>query len=192
MVEALTRNWWALVVRGVLAILFGVAALSWPGMTLVTLTMLFGGFALLFGIVTLALAVGNWNAREDHWLLLIEGILGVVIGLLTYRSPGLTTVTLVLYVAAWALIVGGLRIVSAVRLRKEIQGEWWLVLSGILSLLAAVALMWNPMAGALALVWVIGIYAIIMGIAEIGAGFRLHAFGRRWEARRTGAPAPSM
>ncbi|MGE5531854.1 MAG: HdeD family acid-resistance protein [Bacteroidota bacterium] len=192
MVEALTRNWWALVVRGVLAILFGVAALSWPGITLMTLTLLFGAFALLFGIVTLALAVSNWHVREDHWLLLIEGILGVAIGLLTYRSPGLTAVTLVLYVAAWALIVGGLRIVAAVRLRNEIRGEWWLVLSGVLSLLAALVLMWNPMAGALALVWVIAVYAIIMGIAEIGAGFRVRAFGRRWEARPTGAPAPSM
>ncbi|MHB8996326.1 MAG: HdeD family acid-resistance protein [Armatimonadota bacterium] len=192
MIEILTRNWWALVVRGLLAIGFGVLALTWTQITLISLTLLFGAFALLFGIVTLAMAVGGWHVREDRWLLLVEGILGVAIGLLTYRSPGLTAVTLVLYVAAWTLIIGVLRIATAIRLRKEIEGEWWLALSGVLSLLAAVVLMWNPLVGAVALVWLIALYAIVLGIAEIGAGLRLRAFGRRLEARLTGAPAPSM
>jgi uncharacterized membrane protein HdeD (DUF308 family) len=192
MIEILTRNWWALVVRGLLAIGFGVLALTWTQITLISLTLLFGAFALLFGIVTLAMAVGGWHVREDRWLLLVEGALGVAIGLLTYRSPGLTAVTLVLYVAAWMLIIGGLRIAAAIRLRKEIEGEWWLALSGVLSLLAAVVLMWNPLLGAVALVWVIALYAIVLGIAEIGVGLRMRAFGRRVEAKLTGSPAPSM
>lgn len=192
MLGILTRDWWALVVRGVLAIVFGLVALTWTEMTLVSLTLLFGAFALLFGVVTLAMAIGGWRVREDRWLLLVEGALGVAIGLLTYRSPGLTAVTLVLYVAAWTLIIGVLRIAAAIRLRKEIEGEWWLALGGVLSLLAAVVLMWNPVVGALALVWVIAVYAIVFGIAEIAAGLRLRAFGRRVGARLTGSPAPSM
>jgi uncharacterized membrane protein HdeD (DUF308 family) len=179
MLELYTRNWWAVVLRGIVAVVFGVLALAWPGITLSTLVVLFGVFAFMDGIFALVAAIGGWSKLEDHWFLLLEGALGILIGIMAYRAPGLTAVMLVLYIAAWTLLMGVLKVVAAVRLRKEIQGEWWLGLSGVLSLVVALALMSYPLAGALAMAWLIGAYATVMGVSQVILGFRLHSLHGR-------------
>lgn len=192
MLELFTRNWWAPIVRGIVAILFGVLAFRWPGLTLFTLVLLFGAFAVIDGIFALVMAVGGWSKRDDHWLLLLEGLFGCFIGVLAYRAPGLTVVTLVLYIAAWSLITGVLKIVSAIRLRKEMEHEWLLILSGLLSLAFALVLMARPIAGALAMTWLIGIYAIVLGVMQIIFGFQLHSAHRRLVAAPSAPAAPAL
>lgn len=192
MLELLTRNWWALLVRGLVAILFGLLAFTWPGLTFFTLLLLFGAFVFVDGIFAIVMAIGGWHARDDRWLLLLQGVVGVVIGLVTYRAPGLTTVGLLLFIAAWALMTGVLKIAAAISLRKEIQGEPWLVLSGVISVLFALALMAYPVAGALGLVWFIAAYAIVVGVMEIVLAFRVRSARQRLVAPPTTTPAPSF
>jgi uncharacterized membrane protein HdeD (DUF308 family) len=191
MLALLTRNWWALIVRGTVAILFGILAFTWPGLTLAVLVMLFGAFALVDGIFAIVMAISGWHARNDRWLLLLEGGLGIIIGALAYRAPGLTTVGLLLFIAAWSLMIGLLKIAAAISLRKEIAGEGWLATSGGLSIVFAVILMSYPLAGALGMVWFIAAYAIVLGITQIVLGFRIHS-ARHRIAAATGTPAPSF
>lgn len=179
MLELFTRNWWALIIRGVVAILFGVLAFRMPGLTLVTMVLLFGAFAFVDGIFALVLAIGGWSKRDDHWPLLLEGIFGILIGIMAYRAPGITVVTVLLYIAAWSLLTGVLKIVAAVRLRKEMEHEWWLVMSGLLSLVFAMILMAYPVAGVLAMTWLIGAYAVVLGVMQIFFGFELHSVHKR-------------
>jgi uncharacterized membrane protein HdeD (DUF308 family) len=181
MFNLLTRNWWALVVRGVMAILFGVLAFSWPGITLAALVLLFGAYVLVDGIFAIVLAIGGWKERDDRGLLLLEGILGVGIGIMTYLAPEITSVGLLLYIAAWSLATGVLKIAAAIRLRRRVEGEWWLALSGVASILFAAIVMWNPVAGALGLLWFIAGYAIVFGAVLIVLGFKVRRL--RWALR---------
>ena len=146
MLDLLARNWWVLVVRGVLAMLFGVLAFIWPGITLAALVLLFGAYVLVDGLFAIVLAIGGWQERDDRWLLLLEGILGVGIGVMTFIAPEITGVGLLLFIAAWSLATGILRIAAAVRLRSQIEGEWWLALSGVAAIVFASIVMWNPAA----------------------------------------------
>jgi uncharacterized membrane protein HdeD (DUF308 family) len=173
MFDLLSRSWWTLVVRGIFAILFGILAFLWPGLTVVTLVIFFGAYALVDGIFAIVGAIGGWGKRDDHWLLLLGGLVGVGIGILTFRAPGVTTMLLVIYIAAWGLSTGILEIVAAIRLRNEIKGEWWLILSGIASVLFALLLMIFPGAGALSLIWLIASYAVVFGAMLIGLGLKL-------------------
>jgi uncharacterized membrane protein HdeD (DUF308 family) len=173
MLEILSKYWWLLVLRGLLAILFGVLAYAWPGITIATLVLFFGAFALVSGIFAVIAAFAGRKAHEDWWVLLLEGLLGILVGVLTWRAPGITALALVLYIAAWALVTGVLEIVAAIRLRKQIQGEFWLALSGLLSVAFGALLLFSPGAGALALLWIIAAYAIVFGVVLILLGFRV-------------------
>jgi uncharacterized membrane protein HdeD (DUF308 family) len=175
MFDLLARNWWVLVVRGVMASLFGVLAFIWPGITLTVLVLLFGAYALVDGIFAIVLAIGGWQERDDRWLLLLEGILGVGIGIMTALAPELTSVGLLLYIAAWSLATGVLRVAAAIRLRRHIEGEWWLALSGAAAILFGVIVMWNPIAGALGSLWFIASYAIAFGVILIVLGFKVRS-----------------
>lgn len=166
-------RWWAVLLRGIIAITFGVLAFAWPGVTVATLVLLFGFYALVDGVFSLLTALGGRRHREDRWLLALEGIVGVWAGVVTLRSPALTAVVLVFFISIWAMATGFLRIAAAIRLRKEISGEVWLALSGVLSVLFALMLMVRPAMGALALVWVIAGYALILGVFEIILGVEL-------------------
>src|SRR5581483_2812619 len=183
MFDLLTRNWWVLIVRGLLAIAFGVLAFVRPGMTLAALVIFFGAYAFVDGIFAIILAIGGWERRNDRWLLLLEGVVGLVIGFITFRAPGITALSLLLYIAAWSLAMGVLRIAASIRLRREIEGEAWLAVSGVASVLFALILLWNPVAGALAFLWVIATYAIILGAVEIFLGFKVH--GMRTHMKKT-------
>ena len=178
MVETLTRNWGLVALRGIVAILFGVLAIFYPAITLATLILLFGAYALVDGIFMALAAIANRHG-EPRWVaLLIGGLLGVAAGLVTLFMPGITAVVLVSLVAAWAILTGIAEIVAAIRLRKEITGEWILILAGVLAVAFGLLLFVRPGAGALAVVLWIGVYALIYGIVLLALGFRLRSWGR--------------
>ena len=178
MLLTLTRYWWAVVLRGVAAVLFGLMALIWPGITVIVLVALFGAYALVDGIIGLGTAVFGGRQRGRRGWLVVEGIAGVLAGIFTFAWPGVTALVLLWLIAAWAVVTGVLEIVAAVRLRREIQGEWLLALSGVISVLFGILLAVWPAAGALSVVFVIGIYAIVFGVALVGLGLRLRRLRR--------------
>ncbi len=173
MFDLLSRYWWIVVLRGTIAVIFGLLAFIWPEITLEILILFFGAYVLMDGVFSIIHAIGGWKERDDRWLLLLEGVLGVGIGISTYRAPGITVTGLLLYIAAWSLAMGILKIVAAIRLRKVIEKEWWLASSGIASVLFALLLMWFPAAGALGLLWLIAGYALIFGLILLAVGFKL-------------------
>ena len=182
MAVVLARNWWALALRGLVAVLFGLLAFVWPGLTVAMLVLLFGAYVLVDGVFAIAAAVKAPAGYDRWWVLLLEGIVGVIIGVLTFVWPAMTALVLLYFIAAWAIITGVLEITAAIRLRKSIGNEWLLVLSGVLSILFGLALMLMPGAGALAVVWLIGSYAVIFGVLLVALSFRL----RRWGSASTG------
>jgi len=172
MVHALAKNWWLLLLRGIAAIIFGLLALAWPGLTLLTLILFYGAFALVDGVLAIAAAITG-GVPGSRWWLAIVGLLGIAAGLLTFLTPGLTALVLLFFIAGWAIVTGVFEIIGAIKLRKEIDNEWLLILGGIISLLFGVGMMLAPGAGALALVWVIGAYSVVMGVIFVALAFRL-------------------
>jgi len=168
----LARYWWLILLRGIAAIIFGVLAFIWPGITLVTLVLFFGAFTLVDGVLALVHAIMGGNVGSRWWLALI-GVLGIAVGLLTFLWPGLTALVLLFFIASWAIVLGVFQIIGAIRLRKEIDNEWAIGLSGALSVLFGVVLIIAPGAGALGLIWVIAAYAIVFGVLLVLAAFKL-------------------
>lgn len=192
MVETLARNWWAVALRGAAAIIFGILALAWPRETLTVIIYLFGAYALVDGIFSgVAAIVRAAERRTDWWPLLLEAVIGIIIGVVTFFHPGFTALVLVYVIAAWALLTGIAELVAAWQLRQSIQGEWVLALAGILSILAAIVLAVNPRTGALAVIWVIGLYAIFFGVLLLGLAWRLREHNKHVEARHRGATSPA-
>jgi uncharacterized membrane protein HdeD (DUF308 family) len=173
MIETLKRHWWVPVIRGIAAIVFGIIAFAYPRLAGATLVLFFGAWVLIDGIFRIVGAIGHHASDPDWGWHLVIGILGIVVGLLTFHSPQVTALALVIYIAAWALMIGASEIAIAVKLRREIKGEWFLILMGLISILFAVMLLWNPVAGAAALIWLIAWYAVVLGILTIFFGFRL-------------------
>jgi uncharacterized membrane protein HdeD (DUF308 family) len=172
MVHALAKNWWLLLLRGIAAIIFGVLAFAWPGLTLLTLILFYGAFALVDGVLAIIAAITG-GAPAPRWWLAIIGLLGIAAGLLTFLMPGLSALVLLFFIAGWAIATGVFQIIGAIQLRKEIDNEWLLILSGVISVLFGIGMMLAPGAGALALVWVIGTYAVIIGGVLVVLAFRL-------------------
>ena len=172
MVNALAKNWWLLLLRGIAAIIFGVLAFAWPAITLLTLIMFYGAYALVDGVLAILAAIMG-GAPAPRWWLAVIGVLGIAAGIMTFMMPGLTAMVLLFFIAAWAITTGVFQIIGAIRLRKEIDNEWLLILGGIISVLFGIGIMLAPGAGALALVWVIGTYAVIEGVLFVVVSFRL-------------------
>lgn len=173
MPAVLVANWWALVLRGVAAIIFGVLTFVWPGATIAVLMIFFGVYALIDGILAIISAI---RAAEHHrrWgAFAIEGIVGILIGLFALFTPIGAAALFVSILAAWAVITGILEIVAAVHLRHHIPGGWSLILTGALSILFGILVFFAPFAGVIALVWIIAVYAILFGILWLSLGFRL-------------------
>ena len=166
----LARNWWMLVLRGVLATIFGVLALVWPGLTLLTLVILFGAYALVDGLISVIVAFARRGLDDRWWATLLRGVAGIIIGIVTFVLPGVTALVLLYFIAGWAFITGLLEIVAAIRLRHAITAEWVMILGGILSIIFGVLIVLFPGEGALSLTWLIGIYAIAFGILLIVLG----------------------
>ena len=175
----LTHNWWALAIRGVAAIIFGILAFLWPGITLMSLVLLFGAFAVTDGVFAIIAAVNAASTEKRWWWLLIEGLLSIIAGVLTFFWPGITALFLVYLIGFWAIFTGVFAIVTSIRLRKEIEGEWILALSGLLSVVFGAVLVIFPGAGALALIWWIAAYALASGVLMLILAFKL----RRWERK---------
>ena len=174
LLETLKRHWWVPVLRGVAAIIFGIIAFTHPVMAAATLVLFFGAWVLIDGIFRIVGAIRDRSDSDWGWQLVI-GILGVMVGLLTFHAPGITALALVIYIAAWALMIGATEIALAIKMRREIKGEWFLILMGLASIIFAGLLLWNPIAGAAALIWIIAWYAVIMGVLAIIFGFRLRS-----------------
>jgi uncharacterized membrane protein HdeD (DUF308 family) len=170
--DRVPRHWWALALRGLAAVVFGILAFALPGMTLALLVLLFGAYALVEGVLAIVSAV---RSGGDHlWYLVLEGVLGIVAGIAAFTWPGLTALVLLFIIAVWAVLTGILEVVVALRLRKAIKNEWALIAGGVLSVVFGVFMLLSPGTGALALVWLIGAYAIIFGIT---------LFALAWEVR---------
>ena len=174
MLAVYTGSWWALVLRGIVGILFGVLAFLWPGITLTALVFLWGAYALVDGAFAIAAGIKTYGENKRWWVLLLEGILGVAAGVVAFVIPGITALVLLLLIAAWAIVTGVFEIAAAIQLRKYITGEWMLALAGVASIIFGILLCLNPSAGALAVVWLIGAYAIVFGVLLIALGLRLH------------------
>ncbi|MDQ3780864.1 MAG: HdeD family acid-resistance protein [Chloroflexota bacterium] len=178
MLGLLARNWWALALRGVIAILFGFMAWIWPDLTVRALVLLFGAYALVDGVFAIVAAASGAGGRR-WWALVIEGLLGIAVGLITMVWPDLTALALLYFIASWAIITGVLEIFAAFELRREIEGEWLLGLGGLASILFGLILIVFPGDGALALIWLIGAYAIFFGALLIGLAWRVRSMGDR-------------
>ncbi|MBI5582192.1 MAG: DUF308 domain-containing protein [Deltaproteobacteria bacterium] len=173
MFYALAPYWWAFVGRGVFAIVYIIIAIAWPGITVANLILLFGAYVFIDGLILTFKAIRNWQAKEDRWLLLLEGLLGTGIGLLTFIGARITIRILFSYIMAWSLATGILKIVEAIRLRKELADEWWMLMSGFVSMLLAFLLMFFFDVGTVGLAYMVVIYAIVYGIFMATLGFKL-------------------
>jgi len=175
----LRRNWWVLLLRGLVAIAFGVLALFFPASTGAALVWIFGVFVLVDGVLGVGSAVAGRREHDDWWLLLLAGLVGIGVGILALAAPGTTALALVFLIAIWAVAKGLLEIVAAIHLRKEIEGEWVLIAGGLASLVLGVLLMAHPGWGVVALLWLVGIYAVVSGVVFVVLAFRARAFGKR-------------
>lgn len=180
--EQLARNWWVFLLRGLAAVVFGVLAFVWPGITLAALIILFAVWALFDGVFALISSVGAAEAHEPWWPLVFMGLLGVAAGLVALRWPSITALALLFVVAYWSILRGILEIVAAVRMRHLVPGEWWVAVGGIASIVFGLLLVISPGTGLLAVIWLLGIYAIIFGIAQFMIGLRLRDLASRMPA----------
>ncbi|HLI11423.1 MAG TPA: HdeD family acid-resistance protein [Alphaproteobacteria bacterium] len=172
MIELLAKNWWALALRGIAAILFGIIALFWPGITLNALIIVFGVYALVDGVFAIVAAVRAVEHHQRWGALLLEGIVSILAGLIALFAPLAAALAFLYVFIAWTLITGVLEIAAAIKLRQHIRGEWLLALNGVISILLGLFLAAYPGIGLIGLVWCIGVYAIIFGVALVALGLR--------------------
>ena len=191
MIHALSRNWGWIALRGAAAILFGVLALAWPGSAFAAIVIFFGAYCFVDGLFALV-ALFRGGTGDRFWILVLEALVGIGIGILTIAKPAATALALLYYIGIWAIITGVLEVVAAIRLRKEITGEFWLGLAGVLSIAFGVVLFVAPGPGALAIAVWTGAYALIFGVMLLFLAFRLKKFSDthdRVAAPPTPAPA---
>lgn len=170
---ALARWWWTFVVRGLLAIAFGVLAFFAPGLGIAVLVGLFAAWALIDGVTSLVTGIGGRNRDKSWWLEILEGVVNIIAGIIALVFPVLAADVLVIIIAAWAIVTGIFEIIAAIRLREQIRGEFWLGLAGLASILFGVILLVFPGVGALSLVWLIGSFALVFGVFLVILGWRL-------------------
>lgn len=178
--RVLHRGWWLLLLRGVAAIIFGVLTWLQPGISLVVLVLYFGAYSLVDGIFGAVAAIAGRKMTEYWWVLLLESLVGIGIGVMTFVVPGITALALLFYIAIWAIATGVLEIVAAIRLRREIEGEILLVLAGLISVVFGVLLIAQPAAGVLTLVWLIASFAVAFGILLLLLAFKARGFARQF------------
>jgi uncharacterized membrane protein HdeD (DUF308 family) len=179
MAGILHRTWWALLLRGIAAMAFGILTWIQPGISLAALVVLFGAYSLMDGILGVWTAFAGRDEHEHWWVPLLGGLLGIGVGVLTFCAPGVTALALLFYIAIWAIATGVLQIVAAIRLRKEMEGEWMLILGGLASVTFGVILMASPGAGALGVLWLIGTYAVVFGVLLVMLALKVRRFGSR-------------
>lgn len=178
----LARNWWVLLLRGLAAIAFGMLIFFQPGISLAALILLFGAYSLADGVLSVWTGIAERKERDHWWLLLIGGLLSIAVGIMTFMVPGVTALVLLFFIAIRSIAIGVLEIVTAMHLRKEIKGEWVLIVSGIISIVFGGILMAQPGAGALAVLWIIATYAILLGVLLVFLAFKARSFVKRVSA----------
>lgn len=176
--DTLARNWWAVLLRGIAGVVFGVVTFLAPGISLAALVLVYGAYAFADGVLAIVSAIRRHRTASRWWVLLLQGLVGVAAGVVTLLWPGITALALLYVIAVWALVTGVLEVAAAVRLRKAIAGEWLLALSGIASVALGVVLVLFPGPGALAVVLWIGAYAIVSGALLIALAVRLRSLAR--------------
>lgn len=178
-------SWGTLLLRGSLAIVLGVLIVTRPFVTLAAVVLAFALYCLIEGLSSLFTAITGWRYRENRMLLLLEGIAGIAIGIITLRTPGITTAVLMALIAVWALAIGVFRIVEGVQLRRSVSGEVWLILGGLVSIAFAMLVLLRPFTGAIAVVRILGIYAVLLGLTEILLAFEVRSLAARGDGPRS-------
>ena len=181
LLEDLSNHWWVILLRGIVSVIFAVLAFAWPGATLLALVFVWGAYAVVDGAFALYLTFLAARQERRWWPFLLEGLAGIGAGIVAFAVPGITALVLLYLIAAWAILTGIVEIVAAVDLRKQIRNEWLLGLAGVLSIAFGVLVAVQPDAGALAVVWTIGAYALLFGVMLIAMAFRVRSLGKRLE-----------
>jgi uncharacterized membrane protein HdeD (DUF308 family) len=186
MLDRMSRDRWIIALQGVAAIVFGLVAFVWPGITLLSLVFLFGAYAIVDGVLALIRGLRrDRDGRRDGWRVVL-GVVGIAAGVIAFTAPDITALALLLVIAAWAIVSGAIELIAAYQLRDVIEREWLLVLDGAIGILFGVVLVAFPSTGALAVVWLIGAFAVASGVILLMIAFRL-----RGRARGTGTSAAS-
>ena len=179
MLPVLAKNWWVVAIRGIAAIAFGILAFAWPGITLLTMVYLFGAYALVDGAFQVYAAIrGAPSARGHRILIGTLGTVGIIAGIVAFVYPGLTALTLLYVIAVWAIIIGALQIWTAIRLRREIEGEWLMVLGGVFAILFGLLLIASPGSGILSVLFIVAVFAIVYGVLLLGLAWRLRGLNK--------------
>ncbi|MCO6522066.1 MAG: HdeD family acid-resistance protein [Snodgrassella sp.] len=176
LVDLLSENWWMVLIRGGAALIFGLLTWFYPFISILIMVMFFGVYALIDGVLGVVIAINGRRTHQDWWLMLIWGMVSILAGIMTFFVPGITWLVLITFIAIWSLVSGILQIIAAIRLRKSIRGEGWMIVAGMLSVLVGIILLINPVQGGIALTWVIGVYAALFGVMNIALAFRLRRF----------------
>ena len=175
MLGLVARDWWVFAIRGIAAMVFGILAFVWPETTLTVLVILFVAYVFVDGIALLvALARGDTLARRHAWSVGIMGVLGIVAGVITFVAPGVTALSLLYVVAFWSIAMGTFQVIAAIALRRELDGEFWMALGGVVSIVFGALLVAFPGQGLISLVWLVGIWSIVFGGSSLGLAYRLH------------------
>ncbi len=176
MLKSLAQSWWLFALRGVAAIIFGVLAFVSPGATILALILVFGVYAVLDGGLAIFAAFQIRTVNNRWWVVLLEGLAGILVGIVAIVYPQITAGALLLLIAFWAFFTGIMEIIAAIRFRREIENDWSLIFAGVVSVILGIVLVANPFAGAVGLVWAIGVYAILFGASMLYLAFKLRGF----------------
>jgi uncharacterized membrane protein HdeD (DUF308 family) len=188
MLGLVARDWWVFAIRGIAAIAFGILAFLWPETTLTVLVILFGAYVFVDGVALLvALARGDAVARRHAWSFGIMGVLGIVVGVITFLWPELTALSLLYLVAFWSIAMGTFQVIAAIALRRELDGEFWMAIGGVASIVFGVLLIAFPGEGLISLVWLVGIWSGVFGVSSLGLAYRLHEIASALPAPAHGA-----
>ena len=178
LLDDVSRGWWVILLRGIVGVIFGILAFASPVVTLLALVFVWGAYAIVDGALALYLMVQAGRQDRTWWPYLLEGMVGILAGVMAFAWPEITAFALVLLIAAWAIVTGVVEIVAAIDLRKQIRHEWLLALSGVLSIVFGTLIVLQPDAGALVVVWLLGAYALVFGGVLIGLAFRVRGLRR--------------
>ncbi|KRW94883.1 HdeD family acid-resistance protein [Paracoccus sp. MKU1] len=173
LIRVMADHWWVPLLRGIAAILFGLLALIWPGLTVYALLLVFGAYAIFDGAMAIVTAFRRKSSDDRWWAWALDGALSLLIGLMALFWPEATALAFIIWMAAWGVVAGVFRIIAAIRLRDEIEGEWALGLSGLLLMAWGVLLALVPAAGLLSIAWLIGLFALLIGVVMIVLALRL-------------------
>ena len=173
MLQSVLKNWWVLTLKGVLLIIFGIIAFMNPGVTFAILLTWFGVFLFIDGVLSLINVLSNWKGAEDKWMFVLEGLVNIVLGILIFRAPATYTIVAVFFMGFWSIFSGVSRIAMAIQLRKEMTGEGWLALSGVLGILFGIIIISNPAIGVATFMYVLAFFALAIGLLLVLLSFKV-------------------